>query len=525
MFKSFKHSSAIILLLAIVGYDSISLAETVRPSSLSIIYDYQNSRKNIGSQEQIHKMWMEVCPAFGNYFLIRKGLQESGVFTAVQCYLDRSSFDQVKSQSPWFLTIKDSESEIIAELNHKKFDTPLAKTVLPPSEHLLPLMRKEEFASVLAFDLIHQLPFAWVIDSRTIQNSSLTLDDSKNINSKKKPPLNSRIILYTLNLDGMTWRSTILATADLKAGKYILNKSIPEEMKFVFAHSARGPNTFSKPLGTLLKRELQEAQRSARSAQKQEELANTSSSHQESDQSDENEKEIWDPRRFVPGGFVGLKLGHQVSSGTGLNQTSNYIGLLFEKRGGFLSGLRYYYDKVPDNKKKITLSDGSQNETNMSFARHTLGYSFSFNIHRYLPLLTLDPKVGIWTLNARLPTQRNSENEIESVTEFNVGTTYSAALEIGLESHFQSLTIRGWHSRDIGYSPIESGSKITSSRFGGDLYFPISSTFFGSFNLRGIAFYFADGVSIEQGISADEEGRRFLKYSTGFGGLGVALSW
>jgi hypothetical protein len=496
-------------------------AEAIRPGILHIVFDYQNSRKDSEGREQIRQTWVEVCPQFGDYFRIHKGLHQSGVFQSVQCSFGRENFDQIREKTDWYLAIQNTTSHFRAELYHRKIRQPLARTLLDRSLSRLKQLEDASFASILAFDLIHQLPFAWVVRAADVENNSFEFRTQKPTALDTKIPKFPRLVLYDLSLNEQTWRSRIRAAAWLRGNRYELSQSLPGSSRWLFAHSSLGPGTYSKPLKQMMYKLIRRGQR-------QDDLKEGSNAQQEDEESEildlENE-DTWNPRRYIPGGFLGIRYGNQFSSGYKPNKNPQYFGLLFEKRGGFLNGLRYYYDKIPKDKKSLTLSDGSVDYTFLDFARHTIGYSFSFQVHRLLPLLTVDPKVGLWTLNVRLPSRQDSAGAIQAVSEFTVGTTYSAALELGLEKHFSWGTLRGWHGRDIGYSPIESGSRIMSSRFGVDCYLPLITHFWGGLSLRGIGFYFSDTVTIQQGISSDPRSQRFLGYTTGFGGIGTALAW
>ena len=235
-------------------------------------------------------------------------------------------------------------------------------------------------------------------------------------------------------------------------------------------------------------------------------------------------------------GYFGFRYGQQILPPEGelgrLLAKTKMISVLVEVRSGPLNGLRYYYDKLPEEKAKIEMADGTTDEQYVGFARHIIGYSFGLELSGFVDRITVDPKLGIWKFNARLPAATNENGDVTKLENFNLGRTFSLALETGIESTSTWYVLRAWGGMDTGFSLLKSGGKVSSYRFGLDAFLtagPEIPLFGASFKTTWILFYVFDrlNIKIKENIEleAGEDAITGVSYNAAYAGAGVAISW
>jgi hypothetical protein len=240
--------------------------------------------------------------------------------------------------------------------------------------------------------------------------------------------------------------------------------------------------------------------------------------------------------RTAASGYLGMRYGLQVLPSEGalgdLLEKTGVFSLLLEIRGGPVKGLRYYYDKLPEQTLTIVGAKDEKFTTNISFARHVIGYSFGFDTGFFINRVSVDPKFGMWNFDASLPVLQDENGKVSRVERFSLGKTFSLALEVGLEKSTSWFTVRGWYAIDSGFSLLKSGGKVTSNRLGIDSYFtagPRFSLFGLGMKTALMGFYVYENVNIRKGsegsIDPGVEAISGLTYSAGYAGGGVALSW
>ena len=237
-------------------------------------------------------------------------------------------------------------------------------------------------------------------------------------------------------------------------------------------------------------------------------------------------------------GFIGARYGQQILTGNKLLELTNFIGLLFELRSGPLSGLQYYYDVLPPTTYQETSVTDVSVDSSISWTRHVLGYTFRFPFPWLIDRVTLTPKLGLWSLEAKIPGPRDDVGRVSELREFEIENAISLGIEAGMELLASRFLLRPWAGIDSGYSPVDDSKRVTSRRVGLDTYLAgprlgiLGST--GRFAFLG--FLFVENVTLTSDnavgteAEANEDGvklttARRIEYNAGYAGLGLALSW
>jgi hypothetical protein len=429
--------------------------------------------------------WMDLCKLFGSHFVQKNGIYKTGSFDNFTCFSDLKSRSLGK-QSDWVLQViggDDSQNFVL-----KYRDKLVSQMEIGSIGDLNVFLQEPEVRALLALGIMNQMPFLWIENAKI--NKSISLKDDFVFKKLKRPPMIVEVIYYTLRLNKGEWQPNGLGmlTIDVAA----LNAKIPAGVNEprLFVHDVRGPGQLTPEIKIQLEKYAEETQGNF----------------------------LMRSLKYIPLGFSGARYGVQVGRDSGLFKKSKYIAVLLEARGGIINGLRYYYEKIPEIFESVTLNGGIADEAKISMSKHTLGYSFGYDPGKYLPRVTFDGKLGIWSLDSRLEADSNAEE----LVDFKLQNAMSVAGELGLEVFLKYGYIRGWYSRDLGYSPVQSKTKIVSSKYGLDGRVPFGANKRGKLLVSALGFAFFESVGLSK---VEDDARTDVNYSLATAGVGLGIQW
>jgi hypothetical protein len=539
---------------------TLSYGQDVAIEHGKITLNIKKSRKIKGKKGKraYAKDFKRACNKIGKAMTVGKGPWGYGFLGSFQCYRGKRLVSGKKGSPKWELEIIDGKKETsftMYRLSPKKKE--IAKVVMPPSDFTFKFLGDDEFVDLVSFTLMDSMPIGMIIAKAMIKGKSFSGRHPKAGNSPRfkyevpKPP--EMLTAYTLawNAKEETWDAEVSGAAKqgkikepklrgkkkrkrLRGGSvsYAVDAGIiaGTSKNNLWAQNAKGPGSQKKELDKM----IQDAHLNLNAAAKDGKLKEFLRG-----QIDSIASLLLDT---LAGGYVGVRYGLQVNPGDSIQSETSIFSLLVEIRGGPVQGLRYYYDLLPEKKKKVEVTNNetgtpvvTEEEESITWSRHTLGFSWGFDPGVLVDQITFDPKIGIWTYEATLISSRDETTDDPSkVDDFSLGTTVSFALEIGAEWLADWYTIRTWYGIDSGVSLVKTGGNITSNKFGVDAFFTAGPKFalFGApVKTALLAFYFFESVSITSGQDEDKELAQGeveitgIDYDAGYAGGGVALSW
>ena len=537
-----------------------SFARTVAPGTGKIILRLQKGHKipKDKAERKIYiKSYLAACKNLGEAMIVGKGPWGFGVLKDYSCYLGKKRiFGPKKNRPEWDFHIIDTKKESSVLVYRSEFRKgPISKIVLPPSDFTMKFYEDAEYVDLMAYTIMESMPVAMYLDRKLAVNSKIDLkvrypragrSSRFKYDSTAAPEeitaytvkFNRKIRAYDADYIGSGTagervpprKVSVGEEQHLKGGtvEYSINLEKNAGNEPQWAHNSDGPGAKNEELIASLK----EANLRLNSAANKGELDNFLKGKFQSIAS-----MLLDT---LAGGYVGLRYGLQVIPGESMQSETSIFSLLAEVRGGALEGLRYYYDTVPEIKRNVQVATDDpsvtiEKETSIKSSRHVLGFSWGLEIDSFVDRITVDPKLGIWTYSAKLASLGQDKKTIVSVNDFEVGTTFSMALEVGAEWPSDWYTIRTWYAIDTGVSLLKTGGKITSNKFGFDGFFtagPKFSLFGLPVKTALLGFYFFESVAIsngEQKRSEDLEAGEFdihkIEYQAGYAGMGVLVQW
>jgi hypothetical protein len=543
--------STIIYCSAIFVVTSPAFSQTfVTPQPLKIIWKESKSRKPANDKKALAKRQekaKDACQSLGKALQVGRGPWGFGAFSTFVCYRDNKVVSGKARKTDWSLIILDTEKN--ASFTLMAGNKIVAEVKIQPSEFTFQILSDNEFIDLLAYSLLDSMPMGLNVTKASMKKTTTKFlgrywraGDASNFKYKMPPPP-EEIILYHLRKNDKNGRfvSQVVATAKVnkltkpkakKDGKrdilvggsvlYEADSSIAADIgkNSLWGQNAAGPGGRQAELKTIIDEAHLQLDAAAKDGSLDEFLHSQDGGI----------------TKFLlattASGYVGLRYGLQVLPGDSIISKTNLFSLLLEIRGGPVKGLRYYYDKIPKTVSKKELSDGTEDESSIESARHVLAYSFGFDPGFLVDRVTIDPKLGMWSFNASLPSNLDDDGVPREIIDFTLGNTLSLALEIGTELQSDWYTLRGWYAIDTGFSVLKKGGTVTSNRFGIDAYFTAGP----QFSLLGLpvktallAFYVYEAVTLKNGDNIpSEDGEEKISevpYSTGYAGGGIALSW
>lgn len=540
---------ALLTVLFFSAFISLELsAAELKADHLKITFETHNDGQKASKQKELS--WKRACPALGETLIVGQGPWGSGVFGSFSCFFGKKKLVGDGNQSLWLLTVTEGEEEVSYVLTYQ--DIEQSRVTMPAVERGLDFLRDGEFSDNIAYGILDGLPMGLQVSKLRVSGNPPMFAGrhwraGKAMDFKfRVPPPPEEIVLYKLAWDSTSkhWQSEVVGTA--KMAKIIP----PTEVKQKKRKMLRGGQVFYQVTpeivmalnqGPLWGQNVEGP--GARSAEIKADLVKNTALLNSAAESGylqeylQGKAGILDQiLRTAASGYIGMRYGLQVLPSEGsLGQLLGKTGifsLLLEVRGGPVKGLRYYYDNLAEQKLATEGPNGQKFETKIGFSRHVLGYSFGFDPGLFVNRLTLDPKVGLWSFDATLPTLQDDQGRVSQVRRFRLGKTVSVALEAGLERYTNWFTLRGWYAIDTGFSLLKSGGTVSSNRLGFDSYVNVG----GRFSVFGVpmktsilGFYVYENVSISmgKGESVDPGVQEIsgLTYTAGYAGVGLALSW
>lgn len=531
-----------------------SLAEPVVTDHVQIILDTKASKKKPMSKKErsaYHEVFRLACDKIGRSLLAGAGPWGFGIFNSFGCYRGNKFLGGVNQKSKWQVLVTDSAQSIAFEalyFSSAGTKVELARVSYPPSKSFFKFFADDEFTDLVAFSLLERMPMGALVFKARVggtppQFNGRYIRAGRGSSFKyDTPDPPGELTLFSLEWDepSKTWRSAVQGTAK--------KMKIVKPNKKTRKSRLRGGSVVyevTEALALTLAKGPLYAQSSAGPGYQSEDLDEIGEDALEKLQAADNQGRLLD---FINGritgvldkildtaasGYVAVRYGKQVLTGDEMLNKTSIFGLLVEVRGGPLQGLRYYYDKMPKVELARKLADGGgEVQTSIESARHVLGFAFDFRPGFLVDKLTVDPKLGRWNFKAVLPTEKNLNGDIVSIRTFDLGNTFSTALEVGAEMLANWYTIRGWYSIDSGFSLLKSGGQVTSNRFGIDAYFTAGPSFpiFGiPFKTALLAFFFYEDVALKLGrLETPQPGETAIEevgYEGGFAGLGLGVTW
>lgn len=470
------------------------------------------------------ELWDDACAMLADKLAPGKGPYGFGVFPAHSCHRGKTD------AAGWQLRVSQKDGKATVALYAEAKGKPLAQTSFEAKEHTLRFLGDEDFAELVAADLLDQLPAALRVApslySESDRTVSLPVRDGKS--SFGLPPPPAKLALYELEpVDGTRgFRARKLAEAkryDRKTKSapgrrakvegelvYKLSTKTPLELgdRQVWAHSAAG----RRSNGKALKKALKEAE-VALAARFDSLLGKVG---------------LLSLGNIVSGsvssGFVGLRYGHSIFRGAVIEDIS-MIGLLVELRGAPLDGLRFYFDSWP-----TVNADADAGAILFKGSRAVFGWSFGLDLGGLVDRVDLVPKIGRWSVRTVFADIDENGERIE--VPFDVSGALSLGIEAGAESSFDWMLMRFWVARDFGYNPFDKSktTTVTNTRAGLDALVrgPVFGLFGSPVSLSFLGFALYENVDLRKKKSEDEEESVTIDgvtYNVGYLGGGFALAW
>ncbi len=537
-----------------LGLSAIAKAEDIAVDHVRIELDSKKSRKPPQTKKEKSKYfrdWKKTCEQLGKAMTAERGPWGFGSFGSYGCYRGEKKVAGVEKAAKWTLSIADGAKEVTFTMLHNK--EKVGQISMPPSTATVQFFQDDEFTDLVSYAIMDSMPMGLLVTKAGIKGSPPQITGrywragkSKDFKFKVPPPPEN-LTLYRLTFDdaSKTWRSSVVGTAKklkidepkpkkdkkvttLEGGQviYETQPAVADALSAgpLWAQNADGPAARKPELEAIIKDAQINLDAAAQNGQLLEFLKGKVGSIVTS---------FFDT---AASGYVGFRYGISVLPAEGdlgkLIKSTSRIGVMVEIRGGPVKGLRYYYDKMPETKLDIDLADGTSDTASIASARHTLGFSVDFAPGFLVDRITVDPKLGMWEFNARLPSNIADNGDVTQMSDFNLGRTFSTALEVGFEQLSDWYTLRGWYGIDTGFSLLKQGGRVTSNRLGIDAYFTAGPTFplFGvPFKTALLAFYMYEHVNLTSGKSEDlaagESAVEGLAYDSGYAGGGVAITW
>ena len=523
------------------------------PSPLEIRFESTVTEKTNPSKESAKKrksQWRKVCKSLGNTLKVGGGAWGSGGFTTFTC--KESPSKSKKKKSSWVLTLKQSDTEIVATVHHlsdrSAEPVEFAKQQFAYSEDFLLFLEDEEFVDMIALSIMDQLPFFMSIQLRK-DEADETIFRARyprvGGSRERKFPLilpAKELTFYTLEVDEKTglFKSRVAGTAKLErlepTGESARRKNRGKRnaIEGYAYYKLDDQAVKSARVGRLWGHNSQGRSRKSVETSKSIGVASTklidSASKGNLNSLLEGGFDLLTNALLdtAASGYVGIRYGKQILAGDPLLAKTSFFGLLSEIRGGPLGGLRIYYDYLPTATNNL---DGFK--TSIGWSRLIFGTSLGFNPGFLFDRIDITPKIGMWSLSATLPTEQNEEGITIGVSDFKFKKQLSFGVEAGVEWQSPIYLLRTWYGFDMALSLGKyGGSAVKSNRFGLDSFVNTGPDFsvFGA-NLKTALLLFVIYESVElsspqvKNSPADAGEISGITYDGGYAGLGLAISW
>jgi hypothetical protein len=473
--------------------------------------------------------WKLACEQLGMRLTTGKGPFGMGLFDKHVC---EQSGDESKSlENTWEIVIEEQAKVVLLQVywhrggESEEEKAPVAKIEIPQSGYMPQLLQDADFADIVALQVLTELPFSYRLPPG--KASSLKGKDfSKNrwVEKLKETamvlsrPTAIRFFAYK-NPPGQTLLTIEVlgrSKANVSKGKvqYKIPKSVQRnEEPIRVAHDAKGRSTYSAAIGSSIEAWMKEAIKDLE-LDKESLFASTLTGLEDT---------------FAKG-YFGFRWGKQTLIGIPVLEQTSMIGILGEIRGGPLSGLRVYHDRVLEVEADHIVEGINYGKTSLRWSRTLLGYSFAFDFPWVIDQIDITPKIGLWDFAATFPIALSSGEVVPR--EFLVDNEPSFALEVGVEWIASEYSIRPWFSADVALVTSQlSSSGVSSQRWGVDGWWsggPDFDLYGATMKTAFLGFAVFEDIELVGKGGAEEDSGTFINsidYRAAYLGVGVAVSW
>ena len=461
------------------------------------------------SKSSSERQWLRFCEKLG------QGLQTRGIrpgfLHSYQCQPFGTPYPKVPT-GQWLIQIIEEENGLRLAMSYHRDDSEVRTSDLRLSSDSDsgPSLQNPQLAKVLARLVIDQSPTGWAVSLAQPGNTFTLESDTQALGFP------SELVLYDLYLDPQSKRWVPLIKGRMKRQARsenpnglrletydLIARYTPlRSQQSYWAQNLKGPGQRPRDTERFVRQSLPGF-------------------------SFEN---FFDSILFNPlqSSFLGLRYGRSVLRGHSINSQTSLFSLLLELRSGIFSGLRFYYDRMPE----VQRGRGVTKEI-FSLHRAALGWAFGFDLphqlHGIAKQIDIQPKLGLLDVKLRI---NYPISEFATVPlSFRGKDVMDFSVEIGLENDISVLHGRLWSSLSSASFGLFSRSKVAveSYKIGLDL----SHNLFKDkkswgLNILGFAHY--DRMKISQdsnSIKYSEEnlGINSINFNLFMIGGGLTLAW
>lgn len=514
------------------------------PQHLKLVWKIKEGSKDSRPLEKgtESKTWLNACSNLGKSLLIGQGPWGMGVFASFSCWTDDKKISGNPKGKPWTLEYMETDERVSLTLMDADSRV-MSEAAFGPSPYTAYFFGDKEFVDLLALKLLDGLPFlGYIAKGALIGEGAFVGRYPRSLpNGRKRPvvPPPKSLTVYRLSVDknsslyhaqvvGSVSQASLDPESPLEAQVQKKSEKAKEPMvhwraneeliqsnkdSFVWFHNEAGRNRMAPDLQLAID-------------QIQKVLAEAADEGMLTNMLRGLKKSII---ATTASGYVGVRYGPQVLPGDDLLGKTSFFGLLAEVRGGPLEGVRFYYDKLP---LKAVEQDGF--ETSIEWSRLVVGKSFGLKLNRFADRVEITPKLGLWNFHTKLPVNYDADGKVTKVGVFDLDRAMSFSLEMGVEWNSPVYVIRPWYSFDgAGLISKINSKRVTSNRFGLDTYWTAGPKFRilgNQFKTAWLGFFIYETIGLTNNDSdvALGEGESIitdLSFTTGYAGLGVAVSW
>lgn len=516
---------------------------------LKIVWKLKDNTTNSDpiDQKTESKTWLAACNVLGKSMFEGQGPWGLGVFSSYSCWLDEKKISSGPTKNKtWTLEYKETDENVflvLSDPDHRK----IAEVIMAPSKWTTYFFADREFCDLMAMKLLDGMPAIGVLSKGAISSGGAFKSryPYANVKGGRKFPLvlpPKNIAAYKLFVDPATgvFSAETVGAAVLKSvdPETLLNDKTkatnkqekPTSEAFVHWQATEELVSSNKDHAAFLHNQNG---RNRRSADIQPAIDAAQKILDTAAEGGVLSSVLRGLRKGIlattASGYVGVRYGPQILPGDPLLAKTAFLGLIGEVRGGPVGGLRFYYDKVP-----MTTVSQNEIETSIAWGRFIVGKSFGLNLSKFIDRIDITPKLGLWNFHAKLPIEADESGQVIKAGAFDLDNAMSLALEAGIEWSSSWYSIRPWYSFD-GAGAISKVNKkrVTSNRIGLDSYWtagPKFSLFSIPFKTTWLLFavYETIGLTNNDPKSDLEDGESeitAIKFSSGYAGAGVAISW
>ena len=488
--------------------------EPVSPFHLIIRYMVEQKTGGTPKSDSYKDEFKSICRKIGNGLKVGGGLYGYGFAKSYACFdgskMVFSNGGDIKT-SPWLLELNDTSAKVEFVLYYSFGEKEgerreIARTVLPPTENSIKILRKTSIMDLMLLDLIVQTPLMRSLDLVTedqMFKAHARLGGGRKENMPP-PPTTFKVVKVIVGPEGLL-QPVMVGKAERKeessGGSYqwrVKAGTALDRFNYYWVYDETERNATRNLVRKLLEQKL--APYGLAWGKAAAGFANA-----------------------FAHGYIGARYGKSIMKGDPLYAKSAMTSMFLEWRGGPLEGARLYYDAA------ITTRVNRDGENyHISWNRPSLGWAFGYNLPGWLDRIDITPKIGRMHFDSRLPTASSFDPTITVPQSFVVKSATSLGLEVGLETHgFRNLT-RLWGGCD--FAGIGNADSETSYRGGLDTYLTLMD--FDSSDLSLLLFALGERISLTRKVSGQNVSAagtanqlKELSYNMGYVGAGLTISF